>query len=494
MDEDLPPFMIPKTYKNGDFRDKTRENETDLNTTDMPRRLKRNLKNSTLDSILIYTGVKFTGIFGIRMKRGQYQWKSCISKQKNNHSSNSVVTVEKGESVSLPCHDCDSLDKVKYEARQWIKLDSFPDKKGLYRVREVLSDMHDDKSENRKVINLDHTLHIKSVKRKDAGSYFCKTVGDTKHFLNRRMTWSELNDWLRKNVSLNHFYHIDVLDLDHESFVDISNLTVGHLQEPEPEVFPFLNILVQTRWAPWSDCNVCDEEGIRRRIGLCVVKKLDFRKQVPDLYLDHILNFAHHGLLCKSEYLRPFVNENWLNRPSIIDMKECYTPCLKQRQKRSDTKPEFFSGRKSKKKVMKKTLQAGEFLVLVCPGSSVRKMATWVNGTKYLPLMKLKKSSNKRITFDFFGNLHFSPVILSDSGEYSCWIKKKMKKRFKITVIPNYQHEIFKFTCYLLIAFGVDFILFIFLASIKLFHRKVQSRKRKRTKKKTSGSESDDGN
>lgn len=105
-------------------------------------------------------GVKISGILGnIRHKRSLDKMQhECIKSEDDSSASNKAVTVEVGERIHLPCHSCSEDEQERFEPMQWLKLYQFPNSKGLFHIREVTPDLHDDEKLNRIVLSLDHTL------------------------------------------------------------------------------------------------------------------------------------------------------------------------------------------------------------------------------------------------------------------------------------------------------------------------------------------------
>ena len=390
-----------------------------------------------------------------------------------------AITVAKGDAVHLPCHSC--RDNDLYEPMQWVKLHPNPDRNNLYLVKEVVSDMHDDENRNNLVINLKHTLIIRRAKKSHTGSYICRH-SSANQMERRRMTWNDMQKWIFEDSHMRYFYHLDVFDLDKAPTVetgidsDIKNL--------EPFEMRHENLIIHSKWLPWSACSVCDRTGMRRRIGLCVIKKRDSDQPVPHSYLNNIMEFAVQGLPCQSEFLREFDGRGLLDRPNEIQFDECFEKCPRtayaRRRKRSTISVEEMSQSyeniKTRETVINKIVD--EYLVLKCPGSKlVVKRPVWMIGSQVISQMHVRKVTNKRVNFDILGSLHFIKLKLNDAGVYSCWIDKTLKKRFDVRVKESQFKDVVKYGKFLGVSFLVDFAVFFILSIIKVCHRRVQVRR-----------------
>ena len=463
--------------------------------------------NETSEQDHFQNGVKISGLLGnVRNKRSlERKPEGCVrndGRSKYSRTANHAVTVETGETIHLPCHECDADESEIFQSMQWIRLDLFPNSKGLYHIKEVVVDTHDEEKMNRVSVTLDHTLVIKKAKLSDAGSYFCRLVEGKRSFMNLRLGWNDLLEFITNESHMSYFFRVDVIDLKHRDTIDVSSYSK---KKPlEPEVVPLLNIEVTTRWYPWSSCSVCNEDGIRKRMGICVIKKPDSSANVQNNYLRNIVNFDERGVPCQSQVLRDFQNEQWLQRPNLIQIEECNVPCRESTSKRTKRGLRSFMSRKevidqekqakidkknAKKKAKKKTIRVGAYLILKCPGISLTKTVNWVRGSNLINAIKVRKFSNDRITMDMFGNLHFKEVTLKDNGIYSCWLSKKMKYKYEVKVKEDRRAEIRTYTIYLCVSFICDFVVFTVLAVVKFLQRRVQRRRRKTRKNSDNNSD-----
>ncbi|XP_045182558.1 uncharacterized protein LOC123541211 [Mercenaria mercenaria] len=444
----------------------------------------------------VIDGVNISGFLGnLRHKRSLDRLpEKCVRNAEDSDLSNHAVTVEIGETIHLPCHDCREDKHEMFESLQWLKLYLYPNSNGLYHIKEVVPDLHDEEKVNRITLTLDHTLVLKKVQMSDTGSYFCIPVDRSNNFMNLRLKWNELQEYIARESHMRYFFHVDVIDLKHADTVDVSSYS--NTKPLKPEVIPILNIEITTRWHAWTSCSVCGDDGIRKRMGICVVKKHNYNKEVNHDYLRHILNFAKNGIPCQSQFLRDFQQEPWLQKPNQIQIEECNVPCRASisRRKRGITsmfsrseiedkeKQDKIDKKNAKKKAKKKSVRVGSYFILKCPGISLTKTINWVNGTKLVHIIKIQKFSKNRITIDMFGNLHFKAAVLSDSGIYSCWKKKKMKFKYEVKVKEDRSAEIRRYTVYLCISFIGDFAVFFILTIIKYCQRRVQHRRSKKAK------------
>ena len=457
VDKEIPPFEVPVT------RAKVRH-------------MFQEFGSSTKQEI----GKTWNGLLGnARVKRSS-KWCNVTEKVSR------AVTVAKDGIVHLPCHRCvDDSDEL-YAPMQWVKLHPNPDRKGLYLLKEILSDMHDDERRNNLVITLDHTLVIRKTRRTDTASYICKPFTNNE-FLRKRINSTGLQKWITEDSHVRYFYHLDVLDFDKTPMVETGGDSERMAIAPR-DMIPE-NIIVFTKWLPWSSCSLCDQHGLKQRIGLCVIKKRVREVNIPHAYLNNILDFATNGLPCHSEFLKEFEHRAWLNRPNEIQFAECYEPCPKtiHRKKRSTISSKEFSrdSDEGKKKKVIKT-QVDKYLILKCPGSKILRKPVWMRGSKTISPVHIRNITKRRVNFDIFGSLHFIKVKRRDSGIYSCWIEKKLKKKFHVRVRENPFKEVKRYGWLLGATLMGDFLLFLFLSIVKRCHRRVQVRKKTKEKKQPS--------
>ncbi|KAL4218061.1 hypothetical protein ACF0H5_022799 [Mactra antiquata] len=420
----------------------------------------------------------------------------------NSEDVSRILIVDVGEDIYLPCHRCGAKRKDMYKSKQWLKLDMFPSSEGLYHIQEVDIDIHDDDRLNRVLTFLDHTLVIRNAQATDTGSYFCKQTGQSDKFLNLRLKWVELSDFLSKESGIREHYHVDVVDLDHSEFVDTSEHS--DTKPLKSEIMSELNVRVVTQWNPWSDCEVCDVTGIRKRIGLCYVKKLDQNKRVPNDHLERILSLSLDGIPCQSELLGDFPHESWTLRSNEVQLSDCFEPCKKSAKHRSKRGiPLFMSKLKDKKKdenknktasnEVTKKIKVGAYFILKCPDVKLKYNVLWVNGTKLVDVKDIIRERTTTTTIDMFGSLHFKKASLTDNGVYTCWFKGSLRHKFVVVVEEDVQVIVKQYTHYLLYSFVGDFFVFIILAIIKYINRSVQ-RRRPRKPKSASPDVRDDNN
>ncbi|XP_052761994.1 Ig-like V-type domain-containing protein FAM187A [Mya arenaria] len=361
----------------------------------------------------------------------------CIDVNGKAGNGKQAMNIERGRTLRLPCHKCDVNGDDKFAPMQWVKLSYAPGATGLYHIHELVPDLYSDEKRNRISTAIDHTLFIKRARLSDAGTYFC-TPTENKSFTDMWLPWVELKEYILRELHLQFYFHVDVIDLNEAAIIDVSSGLNNSAREPE--VIEARNIAVVTNWQPWTSCSVCGDVGMRKRVGLCTVRKHDVRYMVDDKYIEHVLKLGgKDGIPCQSQMLAELAAEKFMQRPNEMQMEECHVPCTSaksMRSRRSISKSEIRAEpdkRKLKGKVKKVKSIEGTYLVLVCPGSGLSKTVVWVNGTALLPTMQLRKLTNNRITFDLLGNMHFVSVAANDTGVYSCWIKNKLKQRFIVT-------------------------------------------------------------
>ena len=473
VDREIPPFEVPAT--DGAVRNMFQDHEPAIQQ-------KNNVYFSESGREVGTARVRLRGktrsglLYNARVKRSS-KWCNMTEKVSK------AVSVAKDGVIHLPCHRCLESANELYEPMQWVKLHPNPDRNGLYLVKEILSDMHDDEKRNKLIISLDHTLIIRKARRSNTGSYICKpfTQGE---FLRKRLNWTGLQKWITEISQMRYFYHLDVIDFDEAPMVE-SGGNSGRMMMQSHDMVPE-NLIIYTKWLPWSSCSVCDQHGLRQRIGLCVIKKRHGDLTVPHAYLNNILDFARNGLPCQSEFLKEFDNSAWFNRPNEIEFSECFEPCpkRKRRKKRSTISIKELSEdveKKKKKKVI--SIQVNQYLILKCPGSKILKKPVWMLGSRTISPVRIRNVTKKRVNFDIFGSLHFIKTKLNDSGMYSCWIEKKLKRKFDVRVHASPFKDVVKYGWLLGLSLFLDFLIFLCLTTVKCCHRRVQVRKKSNHKR-----------
>ena len=475
IDEEIPSFDVPTSKYEKINERKSKIDKSDFGFSERSTIL--DVINNTRGGVSSKSrsGMKANKLYKTRVKRSNPD-KWC----NRTDSVSKAITIAKGDAVHLPCHSC--VDDNLYEPMQWVKLHPNPDGNNLYLVKEVFSDMHDDETRNNLVINLKHTLIIRRAKKSHTGSYICRP-STSNQIERRRMTWEEMQKWVVEDSRMRYFYHLDVIDLGKAPTVE-TGIDSG-IKNLEPFEMRHENLMIYSKWLPWNACSVCDQTGMRQRIGLCVIKKRDSDQPVPHSYLNNIMDFAVHGLPCQSEFLREFDGRGWLDRPNEIQFEECFEKCPRsahaRRRKRSTISVEEMSHSyenvKTRETVINKIVD--EYLVLKCPGSKlIVKKPVWMVGSQVISQMHVRKVTNKRVNFDILGSLHFMQVKLNDAGVYSCWIDKTLKKRFDVRVKESQFKDVVKYGKFLGVSFLVDFVVFFILSIIKVCHRRVQVRRK----------------
>ena len=130
--------------------------------------------------------------------------------------------------------------------------------------------------------------------------------------------------------------------------------------------------------------------------------------------------------------------------------------------------------------------QVDKYLILKCPGSKILRKPVWMRGSKTISPVHIRNITKRRVNFDIFGSLHIIKVKRRDSGIYSCWIEKKLKKTFHVRVRENPFKEVKRYGWLLGATLMGDFLLFLFLSIVKRCHRRVQVRKKSKEKKQPS--------
>ncbi|KAK3604627.1 hypothetical protein CHS0354_028986 [Potamilus streckersoni] len=99
-------------------------------------------------------------------------------------------------------------------------------------------------------------------------------------------------------------------------------------QPSPPFVIEEYKIQLITEWQEWGPCSVCGQEGERRRVGICFIRKLKDDEEVLNFpYLNNILDFSPSGIPCRSELLKAFQMGVLGLRPDEVERSTCLEPC-----------------------------------------------------------------------------------------------------------------------------------------------------------------------
>ncbi|XP_035827036.1 uncharacterized protein LOC118477177, partial [Aplysia californica] len=290
----------------------------------------------------------------------------------------------------------------------------------MYKAREVDLDTHDDQSLNRVYVTDSHTLVLRSAEVKDTGTYFCRDMTSGKLPFKGRLSEKNVVRLFETDEKLRFFYHLDVLQKSKMK----AKLIASPAGEEDPGSIPpprdvvDLNLRVLTVWQEWGLCTLCGAAGTRRRVGQCVIRKLDHAKPASPWYLDAVLGSLDDGLPCRSSMLAGHQTiSNMISRPDLLQQEECNVTCdahmlmfkdiLRQASKKQRVNAKIFSA------------EEGYPLTLACPGVAVSEPVTWLNGSKVVLTSDLP-GGDPRVRTNENNELLISPLMTSDSGLYAC--------------------------------------------------------------------------
>lgn len=149
----------------------------------------------------------------------------------------------------------------------------------------------------------DMSLIISGVDITDAGQFFCVRTRDREY---------------------EQIYQLDVL------FRERRKVLKGSERKNVLPVFNMTenNLKTFTLWSDWSDCNICGKVGHRRKVGLCMVKKISDTKIVEPVDLP-IMELYPRGIPCRSTVLPPSIAKlkRIKYRRSETILENCYMTC-----------------------------------------------------------------------------------------------------------------------------------------------------------------------
>lgn len=204
-----------------------------------------------------------------------------------------------GQKVRLGCNLCPRPDQdlIKLEIIDW------------QRLRPQDSDFEFvSKDDGRVRIDSEtRDLIIDPVDVLDAGQYFC------------------INTYYREYEEI---YQLDVLfreRLKTTKYEDVESGKNKYLGD-----FPLVdhNIKAFTAWSEWTECQDCNKKSIKKRVGLCMVTKI--QKDQPILPFDlPIMELYPDGVPCRSTVLSKEIAsiKRVKNRRSEVTMADCYKAC-----------------------------------------------------------------------------------------------------------------------------------------------------------------------
>ncbi|XP_069125696.1 Ig-like V-type domain-containing protein FAM187A [Argopecten irradians] len=270
------------------------------------------------------------------------------------------------------------------------------------------------------------SLIISGVDIVDAGQFFCVRMRDRE---------------------IERVYQLDVLFRERRKVIKGSErqniLPEKTLEENNLKLF--------TLWSDWTDCNRCGKMGQRRKVGLCMVDKINSTKPVEPVDLP-ILELYPRGIPCRSTVLpseiaklRPI-----RRRQSETIMEYCLLTCPTVAPARIVTdkngevieviQPGFYSMKERpplppmvKRKVLFEDTRKS--VILKCPVKPGQtSLIRWQNGTVNINPLTIRRQTRGRVRTDSANRLHIRALRLYDSAPYNCWVKRRLVATIKLIV------------------------------------------------------------
>lgn len=220
----------------------------------------------------------------------------CIKERENSHQLdngiNAILALE-GQSVTMDCGICVRPDQdMDHYNIEWQRLT----------VEDgVLTYV---KENERIKINKKRSLILKWVDVVDGGQYFCVRTTDQEY---------------------ETIYQLDVLFRERRKTISEKDSPKQLLKDFQ---LPENNLKTFTLWSTWSNCNQCGKIGQRRKVGLCMVKKINANKAVSPVDIP-IIKLYLNGIPCRSTALPKEVAaiRRIKYRRSETIMGSCKIPC-----------------------------------------------------------------------------------------------------------------------------------------------------------------------
>ncbi|XP_063445227.1 Ig-like V-type domain-containing protein FAM187A [Mytilus trossulus] len=326
-----------------------------------------------------------------------------------------AILALEGQTVKMTCHSCfrPDQDPSSYHI-EWQQL------------RAEQGEL--DYVENSKRVNItpDKMLVILNVDVVDRGQYFC--------------VQSNIQEYIE-------IYQLDVIEREKRITLpesDIKKLLPQHK-------LPDNNLKLFTLWSEWSDCNQCNRLGKRRKVGICMVNKIEIDEPIEPMDIPMIILYPD-GIPCRSTILPPGVKrlQEIRDRKSETILGDCFLKCpttpafltiTDSNGKIVETIDSGFYSLKSKPTlppmVKRKVTYAdtGKSVVLLCPNSSKKNsLIRWQNGSIPFNPLTIKGQTRGRVQIDTINRLHIKGLRKSDTAVYSCWIQAKLVGTVKLII------------------------------------------------------------
>lgn len=203
-----------------------------------------------------------------------------------------AILALEGQTVTLKCPVCLRPDQESSKMDvNWQRLRSID---GVLKYLEPGSKIK---------VKEDMSLVLHSIDVLDAGQYYCVRSHSREY---------------------EQIYQVDVLlrekrtlykESDNPSFLNDTNLDENNLK-------------VFTQWSSWSDCSQCGKMGRRRKVGLCMLDKINQDKRISPEDLP-IIDLYPNGIPCRSTVIpTSFKSIKEIgSRHSETLIGNCFEPC-----------------------------------------------------------------------------------------------------------------------------------------------------------------------
>lgn len=214
---------------------------------------------------------------------------TSFSKCKTRNYFQAVLALE-GQSITLYCNGCITMRKSTYSLIIGWQVVRASDGQASYILINDRIKIADDWS-----------LSISDIDITDAGQYMCMMSG-----------------------VYQAKFQVDVLLRERRKI--IKETEMGKLLPSQ--FLPGNNIELLSVWSDWSECNHCGQMGQRHKIGLCMVRKIDYRRDIAPVDVPMMNSFID-GIPCRSPILPTKVAHKKLvrTRPTEVLIGACSMPC-----------------------------------------------------------------------------------------------------------------------------------------------------------------------
>ncbi|GBM92792.1 hypothetical protein AVEN_117489-1 [Araneus ventricosus] len=286
----------------------------------------------------------------------------------------------------------------------------------------------------------DLSLEVINIREKDSGIYYCF-----------------------QGLTVFAKYAVDVVQEEPHNYIILS----GKKKSRSPtENIPLKdnNLMVFLKWSEWSECNRCNSVGRRRRVGICMVKKIDTVS--PTKPVDtQILKEYRYGIPCRSGLLPKAIRElsTIQTAKSEFMIGFCKIPCPRSASivvitdktgavvDTVDNSQGFYSMHQplpDLPALAKRTTiyeEEGSSIIMSCPGNTEGKFLTWRNDSYVINPSKVHVLTKGRVKIDIGNNLHIRKLRFSDASVYSCWDDKTLVGTTRLVVLEKSMERNYRF-------------------------------------------------